>query len=77
MVVPKMVKNGNNSLLGIHNQSWSILEIMPSKLTKPLNQELKPFFTNLGTRMRAEILKNSNALHILSTTKFHTLSNFY
>jgi hypothetical protein len=27
MPVPKLVKNGNNSLLGIHNQSWSMLGI--------------------------------------------------
>jgi len=46
VVVPKMVKNGNNSLLGIHNQSGLYKESMPSKLTQPLNQELKPFFTN-------------------------------
>jgi hypothetical protein len=26
---------------------------MPSKLTKTPKEELRPFFTNLGTRMRA------------------------
>jgi hypothetical protein len=41
MVVPKMVKNGNNPLLRIHNHLGLYSESMRSKMTQPLNHELK------------------------------------
>jgi hypothetical protein len=40
MVVPKMVKNGNNSLLGIRNYLGLYSESMRSKLNHPLNHAL-------------------------------------
>ena len=53
MAVPKMVKNGNNSLFTIHNRFCYPFGIHAPKLTKTPKEELKPFYTNLGTDMRA------------------------
>jgi hypothetical protein len=39
MVVPKMVKNGDNSLLGIHNQSFFLIELQRAAL--PIDYVLK------------------------------------
>jgi hypothetical protein len=39
MVVPKMVKNGNNPLFGIHNQSFFLIELQRAAL--PIDYVLK------------------------------------
>ena len=39
MVVPNIVKNGNNSLLAFTTNSGLYSESLPSKPTQPLNHE--------------------------------------
>ena len=50
MLVPNLVKNDSNLLLGIRNQSWYVLGVHALETDPPLNQELEPFLTILRTR---------------------------
>jgi hypothetical protein len=56
MVVPKMVKNGNNSLFTIRNRFCYQFGIHALKIDQNPEEELKPFYTNFGTRMRAKLI---------------------
>ena len=53
MRVPKMVKNGFNSVFGILDDHWSVCLERKTGVHVKSTQELRPFKTNLGTAMRA------------------------
>jgi hypothetical protein len=54
MAVPKMVKNGNNSLFAIRDRFCSPFGIHALKTDQNSERRIKTIFTNLGTRMRAK-----------------------